>query len=120
MLDENDHQNLNPAGADKPLVLDFRDGAWESRPDKVTFDCLGPQGAPAKQTTTQTIRLEQLHGALRGTMTVKVNSDECSQQGATIEIPAVATHVGEVPAGVEVPSAPTIAPPEPARPTPTR
>jgi serine/threonine protein kinase, bacterial len=120
MLDGNDHQNLNPAGGDKPLVLDFRDGAWQSRPDKVTFDCLGPNGAPAKQTTTQAIRLEQSHGALRGTMTVKVNSNECSQQGATIEIPAVATHVGEVPAGVEVPSAPTIAPPEPARPTPTR
>lgn len=120
MLDDNDHQNLSPAGGDKPLVLDFRDGAWQSRPDKVLFACLGPNGAPAKQTTTQAIRLEQSHGALRGAMTVTVNSNECSQQGATIEIPAVAAHVGEVPPGVEVPSPPTIAPPEPARPTPTR
>jgi serine/threonine-protein kinase len=120
MLDDNDHQNLSPAGGDKPLVLDFRDGAWQSRPDKVLFACLGPNGAPAKQTTTQTIRLEQSHGALRGAMTVTVNSNECSQQGATIEIPAVAAHVGEVPPGVEVPSPPTIAPPEPATTTPTR
>jgi serine/threonine protein kinase, bacterial len=120
MLDDNDHQNLSPAGGEKPLVLDFRDGAWQSRPDKVLFACLGPNGAPAKQTTTQAIRLEQSHGALRGAMTVTVNSNECSQQGATIEIPAVAAHVGEVPPGVEVPSPPTIAPPEPARPTPTR
>ena len=120
MLDDNDHQNLSPAGGEKPLVLDFRDGAWQSRPDKVLFACLGPNGAPAKQTTTQAIRLEQSHGALRGAMTVTVNSNECSQQGATIEIPAVAAHVGEVPPGVEVPSPPTIAPPEPATTTPTR
>lgn len=101
-------------------MLDFRDGAWQSRPEKVLFACLGPNGAPAKQTTTQTIRLEQSHGALRGTMTVTVNSDECGQQGATIEIPAVAAHVGEVPPGVEVPSAPPIAPPAPVTTTPTR
>ena len=106
MLDDNDHQNLSPAAAVKPLVLDFRDGAWQSRPDKVPFACLGPNGAPAKQSTTQTIRLAQSHGALRGTMTVTVNSNECSQQGATIEIPAVAARVGEVPPGVEVPSPP--------------
>jgi serine/threonine-protein kinase len=118
MLDDKDH--LSPAGGDKPLVLDFRDGAWQSRPDKVLFACLGPNGAAAKQTTTQTIRLEQLHGALRGTMTVTVNSNECNQQGATIEIPAVAAHVGEVPTGVEVPSPPPAAPPEPASPRPTR
>jgi serine/threonine protein kinase, bacterial len=120
MLDDKDHQNLNPAGGDKPLVLDFRDGAWQSRPDKVTFACLGPDGAPAKQITTQVIRLEQSHGALRGTMTVKVDSNECSQQGATIEIPAVAAHVGEVPAGVQLPSPPPIAPPELRTTTPTR
>lgn len=118
MLDDKDHMSV--AGGDKPLVLDFRDGAWQSRPDKVLFACLGPNGAPAKQTTTQAIRLEQSHGALRGTMTVTVNSNECGQQGATIEIPAVAAHVGEVPPGVDVPSPPPPAPPEPAAPRPTR
>ncbi|HXY63990.1 MAG TPA: hypothetical protein VEI45_06500 [Mycobacterium sp.] len=120
MLDDNDHQNLSPTGGDMPLVLDFRDGVWQSRPDKVLFACLGPDGAPAKQTTTQAIRLQQLHGALRGTMTVTVNTNECSQEGATIEIPAVAAHVGEVPPGVQVPSAPPIAPPSPTTTRPTR
>jgi serine/threonine protein kinase, bacterial len=120
MLDDNDHLNLSPTGGNMPLVLDFRDGAWESRPDKVQFACLGPDGAPAKQTTTQAIRLQESDGELRGTMTVTVNTGECSQQGATIEIPAVAAHVGEVPQGVEVPSAPPIAPPAPATTRPTR
>ncbi|MFZ0907420.1 MAG: serine/threonine-protein kinase [Mycobacterium sp.] len=120
MLDDKDHQNLSPAGGDKPIVLDFRDGAWQSRPDKVLFACLGPNGAPAQQTTTQEIRLEQKDGALRGTMTVTVNSDECSQQGATIEIPTVAARVAEVPSRVQVPSAPSTAPPAPATTRPTR
>ncbi len=120
MLDDNDHQTPSPTNGDKPLVLDFRDGAWQSRPDKVLFACLGPNGEPAKQTTTQAIRLQQSHGALRGSMTVTVNSNECSQQGATIEIPAVAAHVGEVPPRVEVPSPPPSAPPEPVTTTPTR
>ena len=52
MLDDNDHQKLSPGGGDMPFVLDFRDGAWQSRPDKVLFACLGPGGAPAKQSTT--------------------------------------------------------------------
>ena len=117
MLDDNDHQKLSPAGGDKPLVLDFRDGAWQSRPDKVLFACLGPDGAPAQQTTTQAIKLQLSDGALSGTMTVTVDSDECRQQGATIEIPAVAAHVAQVPPGVLVPGPPTLTPPAPAPPT---
>jgi serine/threonine protein kinase, bacterial len=117
MLDDNDHQKLSPTGGDKPLVLDFRDGAWQSRPDKMLFSCLGPDGSPAQQNTTQAIRLQLLDGALSGTMTVTVDSDECGQQGATIEIPAIAAHVAQVPPGVEVPGPPTVTPPEPAPPT---
>jgi serine/threonine protein kinase, bacterial len=117
MLDDNDHQKLSPAGGDKPLVLDFRDGAWQSRPDKMLFACLGPDGSPAQQNTTQAIRLQLLDGALSGTMTVTVDSDECGQQGATIEIPAIAAHVAQVPPGVEVPGPPTVTPPGPAPPT---
>jgi serine/threonine protein kinase, bacterial len=117
MLDDNDHQKLSPAGGDKPLVLDFRDGAWQSRPDKMLFACLGSDGSPAQQNTTQAIRLQLLDGALSGTMTVTVDSDECGQQGATIEIPAIAAHVAQVPPGVEVPGPPTVTPPEPAPPT---
>ena len=54
-------------------------------------------------------------GALRGTMTVTLEGNECSQRGATIEIPAVAAHVSEVPPGVELPSSlsDTFRPPAP-------
>ena len=114
LLDDADHAKLSAAGGQKPVVLDFRNGAWQSRPETMLFACLGPDGAPAKQTTTQVIWLQHAHGALRGTMTVTVESNECSQQGATIEIPAVAARVAEVPPGVEVPSPPSTTPPAPA------
>lgn len=120
LLDDNDHQVVSPTGGHTSLVLDFRDGAWQSRPDKVLFACVGPNGVPGAQTTTQVIRLQQAGGALRGAMTVTVDSDECSQQGAAIEIPAVAAHVGAVPPGVEVPDPPTSTPPAPATTRPTR
>jgi serine/threonine-protein kinase len=107
LLDDADHQRVSPKAGDKPLVLDFRDGAWQSRPETVLFACVGPNGTEAKQTTTQAIRLEQAHGALRGTMTVTVETDECAQKGAGIQIPAVAARVGDVPPGVEVRTAPT-------------
>lgn len=120
LLDDTDHQKLSATGGDKPVVLDFHNDAWQSRPETTLFACVGPNGAPAKQTTKQVIRLQQAHAALRGTMTVTVSSDECGQQGAMIEIPAVAVHVGEVPPGVEVPDPPTSTPPSPATTTPTR
>jgi serine/threonine-protein kinase len=104
LLDDMDHQRVSAKGGDKPLVLDFRDGAWQSRPEAVLFACVGPNGTAAKQTTTQAIRLQQAHGALRGTMTVTVESNECAQQGAAIHIPAVASRVGDAPPGVEVPT----------------
>jgi hypothetical protein len=42
------------------------------------------------------IWLPHAHGALPGTVTVTVERNECSQQAATIGIPAVAVHVAEV------------------------
>jgi hypothetical protein len=102
-----DHQRVSATGGDKPLVLDFRDSSWQSRPETVLFACVGPKGTHAKQTTTQAIRLQQANGALRGTMTVAVDSNECAQQGAGIKIPAVAIRIGDVPPGVEVPTPPT-------------
>jgi serine/threonine protein kinase, bacterial len=80
------------------------------------FACLRLDGSTAKQTTTQVISLQQAHGTFHGKMTVTVESNECGQQGATIEIPAVASRVAEVPPGVEVPSAPGAPPPAPAKP----
>jgi serine/threonine protein kinase, bacterial len=120
LLDDTDHQKVSAKGGDKPIVLDFRDGAWQSRPETVMFACVGPNGTAAKQTTTQAIRLQKEHGALRGTMTVTVESNECAQQGAAIQIPAVAARVGDVPAGVEVPAPPTKTPTAQPTTTPTR
>lgn len=115
LLDDADHQKASPIGGDKPLVLDFHNGGWQSRPDQVTFACLGPgpDAAPAQQTTTQQIWLQQAQGALRGTMTVNVDSDECGQKGAKIEIPAVAARVSDVPPAVLVPGPPVAAPTSP-------
>lgn len=107
LLDDVDHDRVSAKADAKPLVLDFRDGAWKSRPETVPFPCVGPNGAAAKQSTTQAIWLHEAHGALRGVMTVTVESDECGQQGAKIQVPAVAARVGEVPPGVEVPVPPT-------------
>jgi serine/threonine-protein kinase len=113
MLEGNGHQRAGAKGG-RPLVLDFRDGAWQSRPQTVQFPCVGPNGTSAKQTTRQVISLQPAHGALRGTMTVTVQSNECGQQGAVIQIPAVATRIGDVPAGVAVPNLSTASPPPPA------
>ena len=86
LLDDADHAKLSAAGGQRPVVLDFRNGAWQSRQETMLFACLRPDGAPAKQTTTQVIWLQHAHGALRGTMTVTVESNECSQQGATLPV----------------------------------
>jgi serine/threonine-protein kinase len=120
MLDETGHLQLSETGGSQAVVMDFHNGAWQSRPDTLLFACLGLDGSTAKQTTTQVISLQQTHGTFHGKMTVTVESNECGQQGATIEIPAVASRVAEVPPGVEVPSAPGAPPPAPAPAKPPR
>ncbi|MCV7261407.1 serine/threonine-protein kinase [Mycobacterium shimoidei] len=112
-LDDEDHQTVSPAAASRPLVLDFRDGAWHSRPEILQFPCVGPHGEPDQETTTQALWLQpQDHGPLRGVMTVTVETDECGQQGGHIVIPAVAGRVGAAPPGVTVPG-PSVAPAPP-------
>src|SRR5579875_578474 len=104
LLDDNDHHTVSAASGGHTLTLDFRDGAWQSRPEIVQFPCVGPNGTAAKETTTQTISLQpQTHGPLRGVMPVTVETDECGQKGGRIVIPAVAARVGEVPPGIVVP-----------------
>lgn len=108
MLDDKNHEIASAQGGDHPLVLDFRDGAWQSRPETVRFPCVGPTGAAAKQTTKQVLSLQpQGNGPLHGVMTVTVQTDECRQQGAEIVIPATAGRTGDVPPGVSVPEPPT-------------
>lgn len=101
-LDDDDHQQVHATGGQ--LVLDFRDGAWQSRPQTLQFPCVGPTGAAANETTTQVLALQpQAHGPMHGAMTVTVATDECGQQGGKIEVPAVAGRIGAVPPGVTVP-----------------
>jgi hypothetical protein len=54
LLDDADHAKLSAAGGQKPVVLDSAT-APGSRQETMLFACLRPDGAPAKQTTTQVI-----------------------------------------------------------------
>jgi serine/threonine-protein kinase len=113
-LDNNNHQR---ATAEPPIILDFRDGTWQSRPQTLQFPCVEANGTPSKETVTQLLSLQpHANGPLRGIMTVTVQTNECGQQGGQISIPAVAERVGDVPPGVTVPNP---APESPAAPTTT-
>lgn len=119
ILDDKDHL-VARRGADNPVVLDFRDGAWQSRPETAPFACLGPNGRPGKQTTTQVLSLKpQAQGSMRGVMTVTVHTNECGQIEAQIVSPAVAERTGDVPPGVTLPSLATPGTGGPAAPDPT-
>ena len=102
-LDDNDHARAkSPRG--EPFVFDFVEGRWLSRPQNSTVPCIGSNGVPGVQTTTQVLSLRpQPQGDLAGEITVIVQSNECGQQGAVLRAPAVATRSGEVPRGVSVP-----------------
>ena len=102
-LDDADHTRpKSPGGA--PVVLEFREGRWLSRPEQSTFPCVGLDGVAGVQATTQVLSLRpQPHGELAGDMTVTVHSNECGQQGGVLRAPAVATRSGEVPTGMTVP-----------------
>jgi serine/threonine-protein kinase len=113
-LDNNNHQR---ATAEPPIVLDFRNGTWQSRPQTLQFPCVAANGIPSKETVTQLLSLQpHANGPLRGMMTVTVQTNECGQQGGQISIPAVAERVGDVPPGVTVPNP---APESPTVPTTT-
>jgi serine/threonine-protein kinase len=104
MLDDNNHQKVSPTGG-PPIILDFQVGAWQSRPETLHFACTGPNGAAAREATTQVLSLHPAaHGQLRGVMTVTVQTDECGQKGGRFVIPAAAERVGDVPPGVTVPN----------------
>lgn len=119
-LDNNNHQMAGTAGGGHPIVLVFQNGAWKSEPQTMKFPCVGPNGTPAKETTTQVVSLQpQGHGPLRGTMTVTIDSNECGQAGGQIDIPAVVARIGDVPPGVTVPNPDTAVPAAPIT-TPTR
>lgn len=120
-LDSKNHSQ--PSAGTRPIVMDFSNGAWKSRPETVQFACVADNGSAAKQSTKQVLTLQpgEGNGPFRGDMTVDVQSNECGQKGAQIVIPAVAGRTGDVPPGVSVPAAPPPATaPVPPPTTPTR
>jgi serine/threonine-protein kinase len=105
-LDDNDHTQAKST-VSEPVVLEFRDGRWLSRPEEGTFPCIAADGAERTQATTQVLSLRpRPQGGLAGEMTVTVRSNECGQRGAVLRAPAQATRSGDVPHGVTVPDPP--------------
>ncbi|WP_118914648.1 serine/threonine-protein kinase [Mycobacterium shigaense] len=103
----------------QPVMLDFRDGSWVSRPTTGRFACVGLTGVPSKQVSTQVLTLRpQPSGELTGEMTLTVQSNACRQQGAVIRAPAVATRTGDAPPDMMLPDPVTIS--DTAAPSPHR
>lgn len=118
-LDDNDHTQPNAPDGGRPMVLEFADGQWQSRPETVRFPCVGPNGIAQTQTTTQVLSLRpQRQGDLVGEMDVTVESNECSQRSSVVRIPAVASRSGDVPPAITVPDPATV-PPNPTASTTT-
>ncbi|KLO29227.1 serine/threonine-protein kinase [Mycobacterium haemophilum] len=108
-LDDNDHTQPNSPGGGRPIVMEFTDGQWQSRPETVRFACVGPNGIAQTQTTTQVLSLRpQRQGDLVGEMDVTVESNECGQRSSVVRIPAVASRSGDVPPAVTVPDPATV------------
>ncbi|HET7073693.1 MAG TPA: serine/threonine protein kinase, partial [Mycobacterium sp.] len=107
-LDDGDHTQAKSAGA-APVVFDFTDGRWLSRPENTTFPCVGSNGTQGTHATTQVLSLRpQPPGGLVGEMTVTVQSNECDQLGAVVRAPAVADRTGDPPPDVAVPDPATL------------
>jgi serine/threonine protein kinase, bacterial len=107
-LDDIDHTQAKSTGGE-PVVLDFRDGHWLSRPEETPFPCIGRNGVTGIHDTTQVLSLRpQPQGGFVGEMTVAVQSNECAQKGGVLRAPAVAIRSGDVPTGVTVPDPATI------------
>jgi serine/threonine-protein kinase len=106
LLDDTDHtQAKSPRG--EPVVLDFRDGRWLSRPKNATFPCIGRDGVERVHAITEVLSLRpRPQGEFAGELTVTVQSNECDQLGSVLRAPAVATRSGEVPPDVTVPTRP--------------
>ncbi|MHA7650805.1 serine/threonine-protein kinase [Mycobacterium sp. ML4] len=121
LLNDSDHAQEKSPDV-QPLILEFIDGQWRSRPETTKFPCIGPTGQASTQNTVQTLTLRpQPENGLAGEMTVAVKSNECGQQGGVIRIPAVASRSGDIPPAVNVPDPVTVSPstPAPTAPTPT-
>lgn len=117
LLDDNQHTQPKAPGGGRPIILDFAEVGWRSRPETLQFPCLTRKGEAQNQTTLQTLSVRlQPQGHLVGEMTVTVQSNECGQQGVVVRIPTVMTRSGEVPPGLHLPA---LSPPPPVLPVPS-
>lgn len=108
LLNETDHAQQKAPDV-HPLMLEFIDGQWRSRAETTKFPCVGPNGQASAQTTTQVLTLQpQSREDLAGELAVTVKSNECSQLGGLIRIPAVAARDGDIPPAVKVPDPVTV------------
>lgn len=100
MLDVKDHRKaaVRPEGGTE-LVLEYGSGTWRSEPQQLEAPCVGVDGRPGTQTTTQVLTLEPtIPGVLHGAMVATVDTNECGQRGAQIWVPVVASRFGDAPA----------------------
>jgi serine/threonine protein kinase, bacterial len=89
-------------------VLHFGNGQWQSAPNELLIPTCtvtrngvtGPEQYPTNRyAKTWT---PQPDGSLHGMWSLKVISNECEQQGRTVEVPFVATRVGPVPPAANI------------------
>ncbi|MGB8388521.1 serine/threonine-protein kinase, partial [Mycobacterium sp.] len=102
-LDDNDHQRAASPGG-RQLIMQFRDGEWQSQPEDAQLACVGPDGSTQTQATTVVLSLRpRPRGGFAGEETVTVQTNECGQRSAVMRIPTVLSRSGGVPPAVTVP-----------------
>jgi hypothetical protein len=85
--------------------------------------CLGANGEVTAGEETQMVTWSfepQPDGALKGVVTITVLTNECGHQGEVIQLPFVATRLGDVPPGVAVADPATVSPSATASSAPDR
>lgn len=111
-----DHTQVISPGL-RPLILEFSQGRWQSRPQTTQLPCVAYGGVRRVQTAQEELWLRpQSEFELAGEMMVAVKTDECDQGGGIIRIPAAATRDSDLPDAVEIPDPTQIAVPAPATP----
>ncbi|MDR3657906.1 MAG: serine/threonine-protein kinase [Mycobacterium sp.] len=103
-LDDATHHKASTADGGHTDTLRFVGGYWQGTPQQERVGCTQPNGqaGATQQETIAWTLAPQVDGTLRGTVTETVLSNECGAQGAVVRVPVVATHVGDVPAGVNI------------------
>jgi serine/threonine protein kinase, bacterial len=103
-LDGATHSYAKSAGTGNAAVLHYVDGHWQSEPRQLQAQCRKGREAPIltqSETVVWSLTPEP-DGTLRGVQTQTVKTNECGSQGATLRIPVVASHTGDVPPDVTV------------------